>query len=147
MPKDFRDIMSISIKISRKTSARKRFLVHCVCARKPGKWITNNFERSLNCNRPPLFSSDISICHPHPSIFTFPSIYTLAASSATNFFYNIISHLFNKTILIPTTMANEPAKAPKSNEKVVAEFQALRNEQRNLVNNIATLEMDLKEHK
>lgn len=44
-------------------------------------------------------------------------------------------------------MANEPAKAAKTNEKVIAEFQTLRNEQRNLVNNIATLEMDLKEHK
>lgn len=44
-------------------------------------------------------------------------------------------------------MANEPAKTAKTSEKVIADFQALRNEQRNLVNNIATLEMDLKEHK
>lgn len=44
-------------------------------------------------------------------------------------------------------MSAEQVKESKMNEKVVAEFQQLRNEQRNLVNNLNTLEMDLKEHK
>lgn len=35
----------------------------------------------------------------------------------------------------------------KSNEEVFSEFQNLRNQQRNLVNNLSTLELDLKEHK
>ena len=48
-------------------------------------------------------------------------------------------------------MANEvikegSAKAPTKAE-IFNEFQALRNEQRNLANNLGTLEMDLKEHK
>lgn len=45
------------------------------------------------------------------------------------------------------TMATEQVKDAKLQEKIVAEFQQLRNEQRNLVNNLNTLEMDLKEHK
>ncbi|XP_037938401.1 probable prefoldin subunit 2 isoform X2 [Teleopsis dalmanni] len=44
-------------------------------------------------------------------------------------------------------MASEQAKDAKANEKIVGEFQQLRNEQRNLINNLNTLEMDLKEHK
>ncbi|XP_075161855.1 prefoldin 2 [Haematobia irritans] len=44
-------------------------------------------------------------------------------------------------------MSAEQVKESKMNEKVVAEFQQLRNEQRNLVNNLNTLEMDIKEHK
>lgn len=44
-------------------------------------------------------------------------------------------------------MASDNSKELKQNEKIVAEFQSLRNEQRNLVNNLNTLEMDLKEHK
>lgn len=47
-------------------------------------------------------------------------------------------------------MAGEaPKKAgkPKTNEELIAEFQNLRNQQRNLVNSLNTLEMDLKEHK
>lgn len=44
-------------------------------------------------------------------------------------------------------MSAEQVKESKMNDKVVAEFQQLRNEQRNLVNNLNTLEMDLKEHK
>lgn len=44
-------------------------------------------------------------------------------------------------------MASEQAKEAKLNEKIIGEFQQLRNEQRNLVNNLNTLEMDLKEHK
>lgn len=43
-------------------------------------------------------------------------------------------------------MASEQAKDVKLNEKVFGEFQQLRNEQRNLVNSLNTLEMDLKEH-
>ena len=39
------------------------------------------------------------------------------------------------------------AKNNAANEKIVGEFQKLRNEQRNLVTNISQLEMDLKEHK
>lgn len=38
-------------------------------------------------------------------------------------------------------------KDKKSREEVYAEFQQLRNQQRNLINNLNTLEMDLKEHK
>lgn len=34
-----------------------------------------------------------------------------------------------------------------ANEKIIAEFQKMRNEQRNLVSNISQLELDLKEHK
>ncbi|KAI8126210.1 putative prefoldin subunit 2 [Lucilia cuprina] len=44
-------------------------------------------------------------------------------------------------------MSGEQVKDSKMNEKLIAEFQQLRNEQRNLVNNLNTLEMDLKEHK
>lgn len=44
-------------------------------------------------------------------------------------------------------MASDAAKGGKSNEKVIAQFQAMRNEQRNLVSNISQLELDLKEHK
>lgn len=36
---------------------------------------------------------------------------------------------------------------PKSKEEIYSEFQLLRNQQRNLVTNLTTLEMDLKEHK
>lgn len=43
-------------------------------------------------------------------------------------------------------MASDPQAAGK-NEKIIAEFQALRNEQKNLANNICTYEMDLKEIK
>lgn len=44
-------------------------------------------------------------------------------------------------------MSGEQVKDAKMNEKLIAEFQQLRNEQRNLVNNLNTLEMDLNEHK
>ena len=44
-------------------------------------------------------------------------------------------------------MSAEQVKDSKLNEKIVADFQQLRNEQRNLINNLSTLEMDLKEHK
>ncbi|XP_060654723.1 probable prefoldin subunit 2 [Drosophila nasuta] len=44
-------------------------------------------------------------------------------------------------------MSNEAAKAQISQEKIVARFQQLRNEQRNLANSLNTLEMDLREHK
>lgn len=44
-------------------------------------------------------------------------------------------------------MSADAAKTQKQNEKIFAEFQALRNEQRHLANNLSTLEMDLKEHK
>lgn len=43
-------------------------------------------------------------------------------------------------------MATELQKNDKDYQKLV-ELQALRNEQRNVVNNISTLELDLKEHK
>ncbi|XP_053673035.1 probable prefoldin subunit 2 [Anopheles nili] len=38
-------------------------------------------------------------------------------------------------------------KEKKSQEDIYAEFQQLRNQQRNLVNNLSTIEMDFKEHK
>lgn len=44
-------------------------------------------------------------------------------------------------------MATDPSKTGKTSEKIFAEFQNLRNEQRNLANNLHTLESDLKEHK
>lgn len=44
-------------------------------------------------------------------------------------------------------MSNEALKAQISQEKIVAQFQQLRNEQRNLANSLNTLEMDLREHK
>lgn len=44
-------------------------------------------------------------------------------------------------------MAAEPPKADKEYGKILNELQALRNDQRNVVNNISTLELDLKEHK
>jgi prefoldin subunit 2 len=47
-------------------------------------------------------------------------------------------------------MASDSAKKsakPKSNEEILAEFQSLRNQQRNLVYNLNQLEIDLKEHK
>lgn len=39
------------------------------------------------------------------------------------------------------------SNVPKNQEQIIAEFQQLRNEQRNLVTNITKLEVDLKEHK
>ncbi|XP_064545656.1 probable prefoldin subunit 2 [Drosophila montana] len=44
-------------------------------------------------------------------------------------------------------MSSEAVKAQMSQEKIVAQFQQLRNEQRNLANSLNTLEMDLREHK
>ncbi|EDW78906.1 uncharacterized protein Dwil_GK11428 [Drosophila willistoni] len=44
-------------------------------------------------------------------------------------------------------MNTEAAKAAASQEKIVAQFQQLRSEQRNLANSLNTLEMDLREHK
>lgn len=44
-------------------------------------------------------------------------------------------------------MANDTNKDQKLSEKIISDFHQLRNEQRNLVNNLSTLEMDLKEHK
>lgn len=41
-------------------------------------------------------------------------------------------------------MANNQKTA---HEEIITQFQLLRNEQRNLVNNLSTLELDLKEHK
>ncbi|EAT35322.1 AAEL012507-PA [Aedes aegypti] len=49
-----------------------------------------------------------------------------------------------------TTSSSSSAGKPKdkkSQEEIYAEFQQLRNQQRNLINNLNTLEMDLKEHK
>lgn len=54
------------------------------------------------------------------------------------------SALFN---LKYKTMAADPSKNDKEYAKIVNELQSLRNEQRNIVNNISTLELDLKEHK
>lgn len=45
-----------------------------------------------------------------------------------------------------STSGGKP-KDKKSQEEIYAEFQQLRNQQRNLINNLNTLEMDLKEHK
>lgn len=45
-----------------------------------------------------------------------------------------------------TSNSGKP-KDKKSQEEIYAEFQQLRNQQRNLINNLNTLEMDLKEHK
>ena len=44
-------------------------------------------------------------------------------------------------------MAEKTKKEKKSNEEVVAHFQALRQTQRNLINKLQELEMDLTEHK
>lgn len=44
-------------------------------------------------------------------------------------------------------MAAEAPKVDKEYAKILNELQSLRNEQRNVVNNISTLELDLKEHK
>ncbi|XP_016987648.1 probable prefoldin subunit 2 [Drosophila rhopaloa] len=44
-------------------------------------------------------------------------------------------------------MSTESAKAAPSQEAIVAQFQQLRNDQRNLANSLNTLEMDLREHK
>ncbi|XP_030571367.1 probable prefoldin subunit 2 [Drosophila novamexicana] len=44
-------------------------------------------------------------------------------------------------------MSSEAVKGQMSQEKIVAQFQQLRNEQRNLANSLNTLEMDLREHK
>ncbi|KAH8314709.1 hypothetical protein KR074_011445 [Drosophila pseudoananassae] len=44
-------------------------------------------------------------------------------------------------------MSTESAKPALSQEAIVAQFQQLRNEQRNLANSLNTLEMDLREHK
>lgn len=44
-------------------------------------------------------------------------------------------------------MASAKINPNKGQEEVFNQFQLLRNEQRNLVNNLSTLELDLKEHK
>lgn len=44
-------------------------------------------------------------------------------------------------------MAAESSKNEKEHAKILNELQILRNEQRNIVSNISTLELDLKEHK
>ncbi|XP_033158560.1 probable prefoldin subunit 2 [Drosophila mauritiana] len=44
-------------------------------------------------------------------------------------------------------MSTESAKPALSQGAIVAQFQQLRNEQRNLANSLNTLEMDLREHK
>ncbi|XP_022216848.1 probable prefoldin subunit 2 [Drosophila obscura] len=44
-------------------------------------------------------------------------------------------------------MSTESTKPAPSQEAIVAQFQQLRNDQRNLANNLNTLEMDLREHK
>lgn len=44
-------------------------------------------------------------------------------------------------------MANVKGNQKTAQEEIYSQFMALRNEQRNLVNNLSTLELDLKEHK
>jgi prefoldin subunit 2 len=44
-------------------------------------------------------------------------------------------------------MANTKNNQKSAQEEIFTQFQQLRNEQRNLVNNLSTLELDLKEHK
>lgn len=44
-------------------------------------------------------------------------------------------------------MATEAPKVDREYAKIVNELQNLRSEQRNIANNISTIEMDLKEHK
>ncbi|CRK95845.1 CLUMA_CG009293, isoform A [Clunio marinus] len=44
-------------------------------------------------------------------------------------------------------MANTKNPQQSAQEIIYSQFMALRNEQRNLVNNLSTLELDLKEHK
>ncbi|XP_070497589.1 probable prefoldin subunit 2 [Chironomus tepperi] len=44
-------------------------------------------------------------------------------------------------------MASTKSNQKTAQEEVFTQFQHLRNEQRNLVNNLSTLELDLKEHK
>ncbi|XP_058834922.1 probable prefoldin subunit 2 [Topomyia yanbarensis] len=46
-----------------------------------------------------------------------------------------------------TSSSSAKSKDKKSQEEIYAEFQQLRNQQRNLINNLNTLELDLKEHK
>lgn len=44
-------------------------------------------------------------------------------------------------------MATEASKLKAQQEKIIADFQTMRNEQRNLATKLNTLEMELKEHK
>lgn len=44
-------------------------------------------------------------------------------------------------------MAADAPKPDKEYSKILNDLQILRNEQRNIVNNISTLELELKEHK
>lgn len=44
-------------------------------------------------------------------------------------------------------MANNKGTQKTAQEEIYSQFMSLRNEQRNLVNNLSTLELDLKEHK
>jgi prefoldin subunit 2 len=44
-------------------------------------------------------------------------------------------------------MANTKNTQKSAQEEIYSQFMNLRNEQRNLVNNLSTLELDLKEHK
>lgn len=44
-------------------------------------------------------------------------------------------------------MSGEASKNEKEHQKILGELQMLRNDQRNIVSNISSLELDLKEHK
>lgn len=74
----------------------------------------------------------------------FPNFSTKRPNSF--FWIRICTENFPKTS--ETMASNEAASTvPKNQEQIIAEFQHLRNEQRNLVTNITKLEVDLKEHK
>lgn len=75
------------------------------------------------------------------------SFYCSHRSTLCVSFISSKSHLSSQNLnFIHNKMASEAQKNDKDYQKVV-ELQALRNEQRNIVNNISTLELDLKEHK
>ncbi|XP_049296189.1 probable prefoldin subunit 2 [Anopheles funestus] len=52
-----------------------------------------------------------------------------------------------QTATVATGSTSGKPQEKKSQEKIAAEFQQLRNQQLNLVNNLNAIEMDLKEHK
>ncbi|XP_055620927.1 probable prefoldin subunit 2 [Toxorhynchites rutilus septentrionalis] len=71
---------------------------------------------------------------------TFPAFPTVISAS------NVYEKTMATAQQTSTSSSGKP-KDKKSQEEIYAEFQQLRNQQRNLINNLNTLEMDLKEHK
>lgn len=108
--------------------------------------MVRSHSNSMKCQIQQQYCAIVTICIlvgvPLPTLIQFPQ---------HSFRYlRFLAHLFADRTTHPkitATMSGDTSKMAKNQEKIIAEFQQLRNEQRNLVNNISKLEVDLKEHK